>query len=55
MEGSGLPTTQSRKVISPIGEFNEDLEVSALIYPISTSWDPSLIAEKNFPLNNNIF
>lgn len=38
-----LPKTQSRKIVFPIGEYNE-LEASTLVDPIFESWNTLLVS-----------
>lgn len=44
-----IPGTQSRKILSPKGDSNSELEVGALINPITRSWNPELVMQLFLP------
>lgn len=44
-----IPDTQSRQIISPVGESNVYVEVAALIDPITPSWKEDLVGELLLP------
>lgn len=44
-----IPETQLRSIISPRGEANEDIEVGALINPITKDWNLELVSQLFLP------
>lgn len=48
-----VPGNHSRRIISPRGDYNPELEVGALIHPITRSWNMTLIKELFLPFEQD--